>query len=91
MTNNLHILTKHEIHAPVLASDNTHALLLLREAVYLLLQPLPLGLQNKKVYVMAEDLLARGVPATKLSANIELIDYAKFVDLTMTYTTSTSW
>lgn len=88
MKTNLHIITQPIIPDTILASSESHGLLLLREAVYLLLQPFAI---NLKVYVLEEDLLARGLQSEVLPANVELIDYKRFVDLTIEYKTSTSW
>lgn len=91
MNNNLHILTSNNIPAPVLASDDSQAIILLREAVYLLLEPLPVKLNNIKIYALKEDLLARGLNPEMIPAAIALIDYAQLVDLTVEYTRVTTW
>lgn len=91
MKTNLHILANHKIPDAILASGSEHALLLLRDAVYILLRSLPTELKNMKVYVLEEDLVARGIPKTNIKSDIELIDYPRFVDLIVEYKTSTSW
>jgi len=91
MNTNLHILTNVLIPDVVLASNTGNAVLLLREAVHLLLQPLPVELTRLKIYALEEDLVARGLPITMISDQVELIDYARFVELTIEYNTSTSW
>jgi tRNA 2-thiouridine synthesizing protein B len=42
-------------------------------------------------YVLEKDVLARGLNPSMLLANVELINYEKFVALTVTYKLSHSW
>jgi tRNA 2-thiouridine synthesizing protein B len=48
-------------------------------------------LQNNRLFVLQQDLETRGISVTELINGIELIDYKRFVTLTMEYKTIQSW
>lgn len=48
-------------------------------------------LTKNRLYVLADDLLVRGLNATDLVAGIEVITYAQWVDLTIKNTVIQSW
>jgi sulfur relay protein TusB/DsrH len=87
MNNNLHILTKNNLPGVIIQGESC-AVLLLQESVYLLLQPLSHSLT---LYVLEDDLQARGISNEQIPSNIELINYAKFVDLIASFDKSTTW
>ena len=49
------------------------------------------ALADKKVYVLAGDLAARGIDQSRMIDGIEVVDYAGFVDLTVNNETTQSW
>jgi len=49
------------------------------------------ALSDKKVYVLGGDLAARGIDQSKVIDGIEIVDYAGFVDLTVSNETTQSW
>ena len=49
------------------------------------------ALNDKKVYVLAGDLSARGIAINRIVDGIEHVDYAGFVDLTVANETTQSW
>jgi sulfur relay protein TusB/DsrH len=91
MNHNLHILTRNIIPSAVLSCDKNDGLLLIREAVYLLLKALPTGLANRTIFVLDDDLYARGMKNSILTTNIESINYSKFVKLLVQYQTNCTW
>ena len=48
-------------------------------------------LTKNRLFVLADDLLVRGLNATDLVAGIEVITYAQWVDLTIKNTVIQSW
>lgn len=49
------------------------------------------ALIDKKVFVLAGDLAARGIDHNRMIEGIEAVDYAGFVDLTVENETTQSW
>ena len=49
------------------------------------------ALSDKKVYVLGGDLAARGIDQNRMIDGIEVVDYAGFVDLTVSNETTQSW
>ncbi len=68
-------------------------ILLLENGAYaaLLSQPLANLLEHKTCYVIEADLQARGLLEQELAANIQLIHYEKFVQLSTEYDVVQSW
>ncbi len=96
----LHIVNKSPSQSDTLDScirraEPGSAILLIEDAVYALLTLEELNTKYKKlkqikIYALAEDVSARGL--RQWSADqIELIDYAGFVELTEHYASSMSW
>ena len=91
MKKHLNILTSNNIPSLLLTSDSAHGILLLQEAVYLLHNPLPSQLKNCQVYVLEEDLVARGLNNSIAPQTIRLVNYHNFVDLIIEYTSNITW
>lgn len=49
------------------------------------------ALSDKKVYVLAPDLAARGMNTDNVIDGIEMVDYAGFVDLVAEYSATQAW
>ena len=82
----LHIVNRHSALASCLevaASDDS--VLLIQDAVYALTQAPP-----RVLLAIAEDVRARGLES-RLQEDVRLVDYAEFVDLTVTHQPLISW
>lgn len=49
------------------------------------------AISDKKVYVLGGDLAARGIDQSRMLDGIDIVDYAGFVDLTVSNETTQSW
>ena len=49
------------------------------------------AMTDKNVYVLGGDLAARGIDQGRMIDGIEIVDYAGFVDLTVSNETTQSW
>ena len=94
-TPSLHIVNKSSLDSNALSSCLAVAtpgdcLLLIEDGVYSVLDPdwLPTAIE---IYVLAEDLQARGLGADSVDARIRSVDYAGFVELACRCTRSVSW
>lgn len=97
----LHTVNKSPFSTNSLDSCLSHAqdgsgILLLEDGVYGAVQGTQFSskvedaLKSKKVYALGPDLKARGVN-DKLVEGVEVIDYARFVDLTTEFSGVESW
>jgi len=91
MNTTLHILTSTTIPSIFASLGIQDSVLLLRDAVYLLLQPSQIELPTHLIYVLSEDLAARGMNINDVKIKVELIDYLRFVDLTIVHTNTVTW
>lgn len=92
----LHIVTNSPFSSPALTQclarmAENDGLVLIQDGVYILAeQQLPVQINTTdKVYVLSEDMQARGLKCTH--SNISVIDYAEFVALTLAYQRTLSW
>lgn len=49
------------------------------------------ALQTRSIFVLAEDLAARGIDTERLLEGIRLVDYSGFVDLVASHDVNQSW
>mgnify|MGYP006338864739 FL=1 len=98
----LHIVNKSPFERNTLASCLDHALegdavLLIEDAVIGAVAGaksatmITSALAGKTVYVLGEDLAARGVEQGRLVEGVQVVDYAGFVDLTVEHAKTQSW
>jgi tRNA 2-thiouridine synthesizing protein B len=94
----LHLIFQTSIETAVLERTETgDALVFLENAVLKTLQQGALAvvlaqrLKTHRLYVLSNDLLARGIAADELVKGIEVIDYAELVALTVEHTVILSW
>lgn len=94
-TPSLHIVNKSSLDSNALSSCLVVAtpgdfLLLIEDGVYSVLDTawLPTAIE---IYVLAEDLQARGLDADILDSRIHRVDYAGFVELTCRCARSVNW
>ncbi|WP_020560444.1 sulfurtransferase complex subunit TusB [Thiofilum flexile] len=98
----LHIVNKSPFERNALASCLSHAskgdaVLLIEDAVlgavagsqvaHLLLS----ALATQAIYVLSEDLAARGMEPNRLVKGLQVVDYSGFVDLTVQHDKNQSW
>lgn len=89
MANTLHLLTKTQIPNTLSALAKDSAVVLMQDAVYLALNPLPAELQNTKVFAIKSDLQARGL--NPVTPNIQAIDYPQLVNLVLNFKNNVTW
>lgn len=98
----LHIVNKSPFERNALSSCLGHALagdsvLLIEDAVVGAIAgstaagELSTALADKSVYVLKEDLAARGMQESRVVEGIQLVDYGGFVDLTVNNEKTQSW
>lgn len=98
----LHIVNKSPFERNALSSCLGHALagdsvLLIEDAVVGAIAgsanagELSAALADKSVYVLKEDLAARGMQESRVVEGIQLVDYGGFVDLTADNEKTQSW
>ena len=49
------------------------------------------ALSTKAIYVLGEDLAARGIETSRLAQGLQVVDYSGFVDLTVQHDKTQSW
>lgn len=93
----LYILNKSPILLPTLVDSfallkKDDALLLIEDGVYAALHgsAYPIKNANIKIFALLDDVIARGLQE-KLSTEVKLIDYSKFVELTIQYYPICNW
>jgi len=98
----LHTINKSPFDRPSLESAvrlavKGSAILLIEDGVYGAMKGtakssvLESAMGEIKVYVLGEDLSARGIAKDKLIDGIETVDYSGFVNLVCEYDTTNSW
>ena len=98
----LHIVNKSPFERNALASCLSHtsegdAVLLIEDAVIGAVVGsqsatlLTSALTTKAVYVLGEDLTARGIEPSRLVQGLQVVDYSGFVDLTVQHDKNQSW
>lgn len=98
----LHIVNKSPFERNALTSCLGHALpgdaiLLIEDAVVGAIagsaaaSQLDAALADKSIYVLEEDLAARGMQTARVLAGIQCVDYGGFVDLTVHNAKTQSW
>ena len=98
----LHIVNKSPFERNTLTSCLGHALagdsvLLIEDAVVgamagtVVADSISAAITDKKVYVLGEDLVARGLKQERIIEGIEVVNYEGFVDLTVENDKTQSW
>lgn len=82
----LHIINKADLlNSCLRVAQSDDAILLIEDGVLAAIQSLKL-----KTYALESDLIARGL-LTSIAPEVQIIDYAGFVDLTVQYHPIQSW
>ena len=98
----LHIINKSPFERSAFSSCLSHAksgdsILMIEDAILAAVKNssysslIKLAIKDKTLYVLAPDLYARGLLQARIIENIELVDYAGFVNLVVDNETNQSW